>query len=68
MQLCLQLGSERLQMHQAQAGVRFFMGKRKRARLEGQRSDRSEQSEVNGSFALRLGVQKVVFLMEKAMG
>ena len=36
----------------------------KRARLEGQRSDRSEQSEVNGSSSLRLGVQKVVFLMK----
>ena len=39
-----------------------------RARLEGQRSNRSHQSEVNGSFPLRLGVQKVLFLMQIAGG
>ena len=33
----------------------------KRVEAGGQRSDRSEQSEVNGSLSLRLGVQKVVF-------
>ena len=33
----------------------------KRAEAGGQRSDRSEQSEVNGSLSLRLGVQKVLF-------
>ena len=40
----------------------------KRAEPDGQRSDRSEQSEVNGSFSLRQGVQTVVFLMQNAMG
>ena len=34
---------------------------RKRAEQNGQKSDRSEQSEANGSFSLRWGVQKVVF-------
>ncbi len=33
-----------------------------------QRSDRREQSEANGPISLRLGVQKVVFLIDKAMG
>ena len=33
-----------------------------------QRSDRSEQSEVNRSFSLRLGVRKVIFLMQNAVG
>ena len=33
----------------------------KRVEAGGQRSDRSEQSEVNGSLSLRLGVQKVLF-------
>ena len=35
-----------------------------RAEAGGQRSDRSEQSEVNGSLSLRLGVQKVVFWVQ----
>ena len=33
-----------------------------------QRSDKREQSKANGPISLRLRVQKVVFLMEKAMG
>ena len=40
----------------------------KQTEPDGQMSDRGEQSEVNGSFPLRLGVQKVVFLMQNAMG
>ena len=49
---------------------RFFKRpmERKKNEPNEQRSDTSEQSEVNGPFPLRLGVQKVVFLMEKAMG
>ena len=49
---------------------RFFKRpmERKKAEPNGQRSDRSEQSEVHGSFSLRWGVQKVVFLMKIAMG
>ena len=35
--------------------------KGKRAEPDGQRSNRSQQSEVNGSFPLRLGVQKLLF-------
>ena len=34
----------------------------KRAEADGQRSDRSQQSDVNGSDSFRQGVQKVVFL------
>ena len=57
-------------MHLGQARVTFFIGANegKRARLDGQRSDRGEQSEVNGSFSLRLGVQKVAFFMQNVMG
>ena len=40
----------------------------KRGEVNGQRSDRSQQREVNGSFPLRLGVQRVLFLMENAVG
>ncbi len=40
----------------------------KRAEPDGQGSDRSQQSEVNGPFLLRLGDQRVVFLMKNAMG
>ena len=40
----------------------------KRAEPDGQRSNRSQQSEVNGSFPLRLGVQRVLFLMQIAVG
>ena len=45
-------------MHQARAGE-IFHGQMKgeRARAEGERSDRGEQSEVSGSFFLRLGAQ-----------
>ena len=50
--------------------TRFFNRpmERKKTEPNEQESDRSEQSEVNGSFPLRLGVQKVVFLMQNAMG
>ena len=41
---------------------------RKEAEPNGQRNDRSEQSEVNGSFSFSWGVRKVVFLMKNAMG
>ena len=37
---------------------------RKRAEADGQRTDRSQQSEVNCSLSLRLGVQKVVFWVQ----
>ena len=49
---------------------RFFKSpmERKRAEQNGHKSDRSEHSEVHGSFSLRWGVQKVVFLMKNAMG
>ena len=40
----------------------------KRVEAGEQRSDRSEQSEVNGSLSLRLGVQKVLFLLQDAVG
>ena len=40
----------------------------KRAEPDGQRSNRSQQSEVNGSFPLRLGVQRVLFLIQIAVG
>ena len=40
----------------------------KRAEPDGQRSNGSQQSEVNGSFPLRLGVQRVLFLMQVAVG
>ena len=36
----------------------------KRVEADGQRSDRSEQREVNGSLSLRLGVQKVIFVVK----
>ena len=41
---------------------------RKKNEPNEQGSDRSEQSEVKGSFSFRLGVQKVVFRMQNAMG
>ena len=49
---------------------RFFKRpmERKKNEPNEQRSDRREQSEANGPISLRLGVKKVVFLMEKAMG
>ena len=40
----------------------------KRAEPDGQRSNRSQQTEVNGSFPLRLGFQRVLFLMQIAVG
>ena len=40
----------------------------KKTEPDEQRSDRSEQSEVNGSFPIRLGLQKVVFWMQNALG
>ena len=40
----------------------------KRSEADRQRGDRSEQSEENGSLPLRLGVQKVVVLMQTAVG
>ena len=48
----------------------IFMGhmEGKRTEPDGQRSNSSQQSEVNGSFPLRQGVQKVVFLMQTAVG
>ena len=50
--------------------TRFFDRpmERKKNEPNEQESDRSEQSEVNGSFSLRLGVKKVVFLMQNVMG
>ena len=49
---------------------RFFKRPMQRTKTNraNKRSDRSEQSEVNGSFYLRLGVQKVVFLRVKCDG
>ena len=41
---------------------------RKKAELNGKRSDRSEQSEVHGSFSFRWGVRKGVVLMKNARG
>ena len=48
----------------------FFHGhmEGKRAEPDGQRSNRSQQSEVNGSFPLRLGVQRVLASMENVVG
>ena len=54
--------------HLGESGVFKRPMERKRAEPNGQRSDRSEQSEVHGSFSLRWGVQKVVFLMKKCDG
>ena len=39
-----------------------------KAETDGQRCNRSQQSEVNASFPLRLGVQIMLFLMQNAMG
>ncbi len=41
---------------------------RKKTEPNKEESDRSEQSEVNGGFSIRLGVQKVVFRMQNVMG
>ena len=41
---------------------------RKKNEPSEQRSDKSEQRELNGSFSFCQGVQKVVFLMQNAMG
>ena len=50
--------------------TRFFDRpmERKKNEPNEEESDRSEQSEVNGSFSLRLRVQKVVSLMQNATG
>ena len=61
------LGGEKCTGHKPEWG---FMGpcSGKKANLIHKRSDRSEQSAAHGSFSLRWGVQRVVFLMQNAMG
>ena len=61
------LRCEKCRVRRARVGFQEVHGAKKKNEPNEQKSDRSEKGGGNCYFSFRLGVQKVVFFMEKAL-